>query len=144
MRVKFGKVDIAQLFYDPIEGPVDYQTLRRQPFGGVGVLELRGKQGGQSIDVPVRVVKKNYALLRSAINLIYVQTGKHENLVLEFQSGADGSYVVGQCTFDAALPLTPPRRLAYDTSLGQGGYEARFVLRFFRLSPPNEKSGFGS
>lgn len=137
-KVKFGGTTLATRFFDPSFGPREYSTLRRHPFGLKGELELRGKQGGQTIQVPVRVTAKNYKDISQAVEDIQSVVGTHDALSLVYNSGArrsEGEAKQGKCTLDAAVEVRQRRYMAFDTELNAGGWECVLMLIFRKLNP---------
>lgn len=129
--VKFGGKELADQLFDPQLGPIDYQTHRWQPFGLKGELELRGKLGGQTIIVPVRLFGTSYTNVRSSVQSIIEKQGTHEKLSIQFGGGA--GFTVGEVTLDSVQETLPIRAIAFDTRANRGGYETVLVLVFRKL-----------
>lgn len=136
-KVKFGGTELATQFFDPRRGPREYQTMRWQPFGLKGMLELRGEQGGQPLFVPVRLFASSYDLIRKAIDKVEAQVGKREKLTLTYNAANAGAGTdqVGEVTFDAAIETLPPRYIVWDSGEEKAGWEAVLLLTFFSLVP---------
>lgn len=137
-KVKFGDKTIATRFYDPIPGSIEYVTIRKQPFGLKGEIELRGKQGGQSVQVPVRFVAKSYKALEDFLKPVQEAVGDHQKLVLVYNTGArrsDGEVSYGAVTLDSAPPIKPPKYLAFDTEIKGPCWECVVLLVFRKLNP---------
>lgn len=123
---------MAEQFFNPQLGPAEFQTLRRQPFGLRGELELRGKQGGQTIAIPVRLFRTTFALLKEHIAKIQDRVGTHGELSYTGPNGISESYT--KVTMDAAVEQMPFRYIREVGSQDRAGYECVYLLVFRRLS----------
>lgn len=136
-KVLFGGIDLLgthDYVFNPSFGPVDFQTMRRHPFGLKGELELRGRLGGQTILVPIRMFRTKYDELRKAVDdLSFFKVGKHDKLAVQFSSlGSQTPY--GEVTFDAVQELTPIRAVVYDTNARKAGFDVALMLAFRKLN----------
>lgn len=129
--VKFGGKELADQLFDPQLVSVAYQSHRWQPFGLKGELELRGKTGGQTILVPVRLFGATRSTVKQQIDAITAQQGNHEKLSIQFGGGAGENY--GEVTFDAWELTLATRAIAFDSAKNRSGYEAVLLLAFRKL-----------
>lgn len=90
-KVKFGGTTLATGFYDTEERAPDVDILRRKSAGVVGEFELRLGVGGSDTYVPIHLFAKNKKDLNAAIRDVYDQLGKHDSLVLVYNSSAQRS-----------------------------------------------------
>ncbi len=123
---------MAEQFFNPQLGPAEFQTLRRQPFGLRGELELRGKQGGQTIEIPVRLFRTSYSLLKEQVAKIQDRVGTHGDLSYTGPNGISESFT--KVTMDAAIEQLPLRYVFEVRSSARAGWECIYLLVFRRLS----------
>lgn len=132
---------MATQFFNPHFGSVSYQTRRTQAFGTTGEKELRGKRGGRSIVVPMRLAFKTLNELSGSLAGAMAMVGEHGVLSLSYPGGA--VVRVDDCTLDAIQEVKEPTALAWDTGLNAPGWHAVYALVIYSLTPPSSAIGFG-
>ena len=139
-KVSFGGINLLgvndYMLSLPSFGPVDFQTMRRHPFGIKGELELRGALGGQTIAIAVRMNRPTHSALRKAVNdIAFFKQGKHDKLSYQTSGTAAADKVdVGQVTFDLVQETVPIHRVLFRTDTNRDGYECDLLFIFRKLA----------
>lgn len=144
MKLMLGKTELATLFEEPEEGPIEMAAVRHHNFGTRGERELRGDTAGQVIAIRAWVIEaRRQDVKRKYRDTLIKAIGDHAELKIEVTTHTGEKFVEShpKTTLINVIPVSPyqyDRSGAINNGRRDSCYRV-FLLMFYKLDASDDK-----